>query len=242
MSATATDASATLSPTPVERATTVPGPPELLPGRPDAIVDLQTDAGVALVAVAGATATRACARSTSSTSPARHAGPARPRDRPEPHLRRRPARRGADFDDSDWPTLAPADTMRRLGNGRVCFDWYRLDVTIPDRVGDLDPTGATVVFEVVVDDYAEVWVDGALPLALGARGGPVVAGFNAPNRVVLTRDARPATRFTIAVFGINGPISASPANYIWMRHGDAGLLCARARGGGAPVAFASSSG
>ncbi len=31
-------------------ATRLPGPPELLPGRPDAIVDLQTDAGLALVA------------------------------------------------------------------------------------------------------------------------------------------------------------------------------------------------
>ena len=45
----------------------------------------------------------------------------------------------------------------------------------------------------------------------------MVAGFNAPNRVVLTRDARPGDRFQIAVFGINGPISASPRNYIWMR-------------------------
>jgi gluconolactonase len=99
----------------------------------------------------------------------------------------------------------------------VCFGWYRLDVTIPDRVGDLDPTGATVVFEVVVDDYAEVWVNGELPLVLGTAGGPVVAGFNAPNRVVLTRDARPGDRFTIAVFAINGPISVAPANYLWMR-------------------------
>ena len=29
--------------------TTLPGPPELLPGRPDAVIDLQTDEGVALV-------------------------------------------------------------------------------------------------------------------------------------------------------------------------------------------------
>src|SRR6185436_12702995 len=61
------------------------------------------------------------------------------------------------------------------------------------------------------------WVDGALPHALGASGGPVVGGFNAPNRVVLTRDARPGQTFQLAVFGINGPISASPHNYIWMR-------------------------
>ncbi len=107
--------------------------------------------------------------------------------------------------------------MRRLANGRVCFNWYRIAVTVPERVGELDPTGATLVFEVVVDDYAEVWVDGEMPLVLGLSGGQVVAGFNAPNRVVLTRDARPGDTFQLAVFGINGPISASPANYIWMR-------------------------
>jgi gluconolactonase len=44
-----------------------------------------------------------------------------------------------------------------------------------------------------------------------------VGGFNAPNRVVLTQDARPGDRFQVAVFGINGPISTSPRNYIWMR-------------------------
>jgi gluconolactonase len=107
--------------------------------------------------------------------------------------------------------------MRRLANGRVCFNWYRIDVTIPERVGDFDPTGSTVVFEVVIDDYAEIWVDGKLPLALGDTGGRVAGGFNAPNRVLLTQDARPGDRFEIAVFGINGPISASPRNYIWMR-------------------------
>jgi gluconolactonase len=122
-----------------------------------------------------------------------------------------------DHDDSAWAVLAPADTERRLSQGRVCFNWYRVALTIPERVGDFDPTGATVVFEVVVDDYAEVWVDGRMPLALGLTGGQVVAGFNAPNRVVLTQDAQPGDTFTIAVFGINGPISASPRNYIWMR-------------------------
>ena len=123
----------------------------------------------------------------------------------------------AGFDDSGWTVLDPADTMRRLAKGRVCFNWYRIAVTLPERIGDTDVTGSTVVFEVVIDDYAEVWVNGEMPHALGDTGGPVVAGFNAPNRVVLTRDARPGERFVIAVFGINGPISAAPANYIWMR-------------------------
>ena len=119
--------------------------------------------------------------------------------------------------------------MRRLSHGRVCFNWYRIAVTIPERVGDLDPTGSTVVFEVAIDDYAEVWVNGELPLALGDTGGPVVGGFNAPNRVVLSRDARPGQRFQIAVFGINGPISASPHNYIWMRTATLDFYARRAR-------------
>ena len=68
-----------------------------------------------------------------------------------------------------------------------------------------------------MDDYAEVWVNGRLARSLGQSGGSVVAGFNAPNRVVLTRDARPGQAFDIAVFAANGPLSDPPANYIWVR-------------------------
>jgi gluconolactonase len=196
----------------------VPGPPELLPGRPDAVVDLQTDAGAGLV---GAVWRTLDARIEEIPFVA-VAGPGAddplgPGEAPTRTYDVLPHAEGRDFDDAAWPVLAPADTMRRLGGGRVCFTWYRVAVTIPERVGDLDPTGAAVVFEVVVDDYAEVWVDGRMPLALGDAGGPVVAGFNAPNRVLLTRDARPGQTFQLAVLGINGPISASPRNYVWLR-------------------------
>jgi len=195
-----------------------PGPPELLPGRPDAIVDLQTDEGVALV---GGQWRYSDAR-VEEVDFVALAGPGTedplgPGTEPIRTYEVTPRAEAADHDDSDWQALAPADTMRRLANGRVCFNWYRIAVTLPERVGDTDVTGTTVVFEVVVDDYAEVWVNGALPHALGDTGGPVVGGFNAPNRVMLSSDARPGERFTIAVFGINGPISAAPANYIWMR-------------------------
>ena len=148
-----------------------------------------------------------------------------------------PTRRAPTTTTRGWETLAPADTQRRLSHGRVCFNWYRTAVTIPERVGDLDPTGATVVFEVVIDDYAEVWVDGELPLVLGDTGGQVVGGFNAPNRVVLTRDARPGSSFQIAVFGINGPISASPHNYIWMRTATLDFYAAERARAGRPAAF-----
>jgi gluconolactonase len=194
-------------------AATLPGPPELLPGRPDAVIDLQTHEGVQLVG--GAWRYRdAEVRQIDFVRVGPDLGPSGPPTRTYDVV---PHAQAVDFDDSAWQVLAPPDTEQRLGNGRVCFNWYRIAVTIPERVGDLDPTGATVVLEVVVDDYAEIWVDGALPLALGQTGGQVVGGFNVPNRVVLTQDARPGQRFQLAVFGINGPVSASPANYIWIR-------------------------
>ena len=114
----------------------------------------------------------------------------------------------ADEDDSKWEVIPATALEQRRGNGKVCFGWYRLALTVPERIGTTEVKGGTLVFEVVVDDYAEVWVDGKLPLSLGDAGAHVVAGFNAPNRVILTRDARPGQRFQIAVFGINGPISA----------------------------------
>src|SRR3954453_8226435 len=197
-------------------ATRLPGPAELLPGCPDAIVDLQTDSGAALV---DGTWRYADARveEIDFVEVGSAADPLGPGDVPNRTFDVVPHAEAAEFDDSAWQRLAPAETMRRLSQGRVCFNWYRIGVTLPDAVGDLDVAGSTVVFEVVIDDYAEVWVNGSLPLALGQTGGQVAAGFNAPNRVVLTRDAQPGETFTIAVFGINGPISASPHNYIWMR-------------------------
>jgi gluconolactonase len=125
---------------------------------------------------------------------------------------------GADFDDSKWETIDPTALSRRRGNGRLCFSWYRIRITIPDRVGDVDPAGMTVVFETSLDDYAEIWVDGELPRALGQRGGSVVNGWNAPNRLVIARDVRPGRQVQLAVFGINGPLSNPPTNFIWMRH------------------------
>src|SRR5215831_17338725 len=191
----------------------IPGPPELLPDCPDAMIDLQTAEGATLAGGQWRYSDTQV-RETSFVSVGPDLGPSGPPNRTYEVV---PRAHAADFDDSAWMMLAPADTQRRLSTGRVCFNWYRITVTIPERVGDLDPAGCTVVFETVIDDYAEVWVNGEQPTALGDVGGPVVAGFNAPNRVVLTRAARPGQRFTIAVFGINGPISAAPANYIWMR-------------------------
>lgn len=123
----------------------------------------------------------------------------------------------ADFDDSQWETLAPTQLEARKSTGRLCFNWYRINVTIPEKVGTFDPSGSTVVFELVIDDYAEIWVNGKLPTVLGQTGGALVKGFNAPNRVVLGRNLTPGQQFQIAVFGINAPVSNPPGNFIWIR-------------------------
>jgi len=128
-----------------------------------------------------------------------------------------PDARATDFDDSQWEII-PADSLeKRRGNGRLSFNWYRINVSVPAKVDGFDTKGSTVVFEIVVDDYAEVWVNGKAPFVLGQNGGTVAAGWNAPNRVVLTRNAQPGDRFQIAVFGINGPLSTHPDTYIWVR-------------------------
>ena len=122
-----------------------------------------------------------------------------------------------DFDDSAWPVLEPATLPARRGHGRVAFNWYRIALTVPERIGAAPTAGTTLVFETSIDDYAEVWVDGELPRATAQSGGSVIAGWNATNRLVIGRNLRPGQRIQLAIFGINGPISDPPANFIWMR-------------------------
>src|SRR5689334_12110221 len=122
--------------------------------RPDAIVNLASDEGAALV-------NGQWRYSDARIVEVDHHGPG-------PDLRASgPANRthdivphagAADFDDTTWQPISPAGLEARRSNGRLAFGWYRLAVTVPERVGMFHTAGSTVVFEVVVDDYAEVWV------------------------------------------------------------------------------------
>ncbi len=123
----------------------------------------------------------------------------------------------ADFDDSAWESIAASDLKRRRGNGRISFSWYRINVTIPESINGFSTKGSTVVFQTALDDYAEIWVNGELSRFLGQKGGSVVAGWNAPNRLVVGRDVLPGQKIQLAIFGINGPISNPPTNFIWVR-------------------------
>jgi gluconolactonase len=125
---------------------------------------------------------------------------------------------GADFDDSNWEVIDPTTLDQRRSAGRLAFNWYRIKITVPQRIGSFDPAGSTLVFATSVDDYAEIWVDGELPRAAGQSGGSVVKGWNAENRLIVARDVKPGQKIQLAIFGINGPISNPPTNYIYLRY------------------------
>ncbi len=181
--------------------------------RPDAIIDLKTNEGIALVQ--GQWRYRDVkVIDVDHHAPGTDLGPSGPPNRTQDIDVHADA---MDFDDSTWEQIKPAQLEERRSNGRLCFNWYRTSITIPDKIGSFDPTSSTVVFEIAIDDYAEVWVDGKLPLVLGQPGGQLIKGFNAPNRVVLTRNAKPGQKIQLAIFGINGPLSNPPGNFIWVR-------------------------
>jgi hypothetical protein len=123
-----------------------------------------------------------------------------------------PKASGPDFDDSKWETVVPETLKKGRSTGKVCFCWYRIKVTIPPEA-----EGKSVFFQTTVDDYGEIWVDGKLPRTPGKGGEAVVAGFNTPNRVEL-KDAKPGKVYQIAVFAINGPISATPSNWLFLNN------------------------
>jgi len=182
-------------------------------GRPDALVDLRTAEGVRLVK--GQWRYR---DAKIAEVDAKGPGPdLKPSGAPIRTYDYTPKAGAADFDDSTWEAIEPTTLDARRSTGKVCFNWYRIELTVPERIGTFDPTGSTVVFEIVVDDYAEVWVDGRLTPVLGQTGGAVAAGFNAPNRVVVGRNVKPGQKIQLAVFGMNGPVSASPQNFIWVK-------------------------
>jgi gluconolactonase len=138
-----------------------------------------------------------------------------PSTTPDDTQRIEPAAGRAEYDDSSWPVIA-ADTLKqRRGSGRVSFGWYRLSFTLPESIAGVSTAGKTLWFEARLDDYAEIWVNGELGRGYGQMGGSVVAGWSAPNRVLVARDARPGQKVQVAVFGMNGPISDAPTNYIY---------------------------
>ena len=189
------------------------GPVDIPGGKPAAVIDLSTEEGVELVK-------GQWLYSDVEITEVDFKGPGvdgQPTGKPVKTYDYTPRAGGLDFDDSAWEKIAPGTLNERRSTGRICFNWYRIRVTIPESVDGFATAGSTVVFETAIDDYAEVWVNGELPRYLGQEGGSVISGWNAPNRLVIGRGVKPGETIQLAVFGMNGPISNPPTNFIWMR-------------------------
>jgi gluconolactonase len=182
-------------------------------GRPDATIDLRTREGTELVKGVWRYSDVKIVE-TAFPAPGPDLKPSRKLSKTYDYT---PHAGAADFDDAKWEVLDPTTLEARRSGGKVCFNWYRINITIPNRVGEFEIRGSTVDFEIVIDDYAEVWVNGKLPAVYGQSGGSVIKGYNAPNRVIIARNVEPGQQIQLAVFGINGPVSASPNNFIWVK-------------------------
>lgn len=138
-----------------------------------------------------------------------------------------PRPRAPSWESAAWQSIAPHEVGERRGHGHLAMGWLRVEVVLPERVGEVPIEGATIAFEVTADDYAEVWIDGRQRTWLGDRGGAVVAGWNAPNRVILTRSAHAGARHEVAILVMNGPISRSPENFYFVRQALLDVYAAR---------------
>jgi gluconolactonase len=197
-------------------------------GKPDASIDLAKKEGVALVKGQWRYSnTKIIEVDFKSAGPDKQ-----PTGAPNKTYDYSPHAGGVDFDDSKWEIIEPTTLDARRSTGRLCFNWYRINVTIPERVGDVDIAGSTAVFQTSLDDYAEIWVDGELSRALDQSGGSVIKGWNAVNRLIINRSVQPGQKIQLAIFGINGPLSNPPTNYIWIREAKLEFY----KGGIAPIA------
>ena len=67
---------------------------------------------------------------------------------------------GDDDFEKGFVEIGPTELEKRQGNGLFSFSWYKVELTIPATIGKLNTSGTTAVFEIVVDDYSEIWVNG----------------------------------------------------------------------------------
>jgi len=124
---------------------------------------------------------------------------------------------GAGDFDAGFKEIKPDQLEERQGTGLFSFVWYKVEFIIPATIGKLNTNGTTAVFEIVMDDYSEIWVNGRQMQGFGQSGNGVIAGYNTRNRVTLTNNAKAGDKFSVAVLGINGVMGKLPDNYIWVR-------------------------
>ena len=114
-----------------------------------------------------------------------------------------------DYDDSWWEK--DADIQQRNSVG-FTFAWYRLHITIPEKIKDQDVAGRRVIFETNVDNYGEISIDGEIDRVTG-----VITGNNTGKRALVATQAVPGTGHVIAVLVGNAPLG-EPVGTIFMRY------------------------
>jgi gluconolactonase len=122
-----------------------------------------------------------------------------------------------DFDDG-FKEIKPTELENRQGTGLISFVWYKVELTIPSVLGKLSTEGSTAIFEITVDDYSEIWVNGKQVQGPGQIGNGVISGYNSRNRIILSNHPKSGEKFSIAILGVNGPLGQIPDNYIWVRN------------------------
>ena len=73
-----------------------------------------------------------------------------------------------------------------------------------------------VLFEVVADDYSEVWINGKLRKSFG-HGPTRHQRLQCPAARLAHRQRQPGDTFDLAILVTNGPIADLPDNYVWIR-------------------------
>jgi gluconolactonase len=125
---------------------------------------------------------------------------------------------GADDFEKGFVEIDPEQLEERQGSGLFSFVWYKVELTIPAIIGKLNTNGTVAVFEIVVDDYSEIWVNGKQMIGFGQSGNGLISGYNTRNRIILSDNVKAGEKFTIHILGINGPVGKLPDNYIWVRN------------------------
>ena len=115
----------------------------------------------------------------------------------------------AEYDDSAWDVCD--DICTAISKG-VAFGWWRLTLELPESIDGQSIAGWQVLFEANIDDYGEIWVDGAVDLVNG-----VPQGFNKQQRVTVAREAEPGKKHVVACLAINGPLG-KPGGGIFFRY------------------------
>ncbi len=108
-----------------------------------------------------------------------------------------------DLDDGSWPEVRPEHQWQ----GENSAAWYRVRITVPERIGAAPVPGGPLVLRVSVDDDGEIYVDGKLAQKFHWD----------QDKVTLTDDARPGQTFFVAVKVINqgGPGALTSASLIF---------------------------